>query len=106
MVTVMSLWLPIVLSAVVVFVASAIAHMVLPYHRSDFRKLPDEAGVISALRKSSLAPGDYLFPKPDGPKAMKDPAFLETWKAGPVGRMTIMKPSGAPSMGKPLGLWF
>ena len=35
-----ALWLPIVLSAVIVFVASSIMHMVLPYHRSDYHKLP------------------------------------------------------------------
>ena len=70
MVPVMSLWLPILLSAVVVFVASSIIHMVLPYHRSDFKKLPDEEGVMGALRKSAVPPGDYVFPKPDSMKAM------------------------------------
>jgi hypothetical protein len=106
MVSLMSLWLPIVLSAVVVFVASSIIHMALPYHRSDYKTLPDEVGVLSALRKVTVGPGDYMFPKPDSPKAMKDPAFLEKWSKGPVGMMTVMKSSARPSMGKPLGLWF
>jgi hypothetical protein len=106
MVPVMSLWLPIVLSAVVVFVASSIIHMVLPYHRADYKKLPDEEGVLSALRNLGVTPGDYVFPKPDSAKAMKDPAFIERWKKGPVGMMTIMKRAAAPSMGKPLALWF
>jgi hypothetical protein len=106
MVPILSLWLPILLSAIVVFIASALVHMVLPWHRSDYGKLPDEDGVLSVLRRLSIAPGDYLFPKPDGPKSMKDPAFLEKWKAGPVGRLTILKTGDAPSMGKPLGLWF
>jgi len=106
MVPLMSLWLPIVLSAVVVFVASSIIHMVLPYHRSDYKKLPDEEGVLAALRQYSVGPGDYVFPKPDTPGAMKAPAFLEKWSKGPVGMMTIMKRTGAPSMGKPLAFWF
>jgi hypothetical protein len=106
MVPVMSLWLPILLSAVVVFVASSIIHMVLPYHRSDFKKLPDEDGVLAVLRKVTLTPGDYMFPKPDSPKAMKDPAFLEKWSKGPVGMLTIMKRAEKPSMGKPLAFWF
>jgi hypothetical protein len=105
MVPVMSLWLPILLSAVIVFVASSIIHMMLPYHRSDFSKLPDEGGVMDALRKYGIPPGDYLFPKPDSAKAMKDPAFREKWSKGPVGLMTVI-PSGPPSMGKPLVLWF
>ena len=33
----------IVLSAVIVFVASSIMHMVLPYHKKDYNQLPDEA---------------------------------------------------------------
>ena len=106
MVPLMSLWLPIVLSAVAVFVASSILHMALTYHRSDFKKLQDEEGVMAALRKGTLAPGDYLFPKPDSHKAMKDPAYLEKWTKGPVGLITIMKRGPAPSMGKPLAYWF
>src|SRR5262250_3198234 len=98
MVPIMSLWLPIVLSAVVVFIASSIIHMVLPYHRSDYTRLPDEAGVLAALRNLGVGPGDYVFPKPESPKAMKDAAFLEKWKAGPIGMMTIMKKTDAPSM--------
>ena len=104
MVPLMSLWLPILLAAVVVFVASFVLHMVLPYHWSDYAKLPDEAGATSALR--GVPPGDYLFPKVGTPKEMKDPAFLEKWRAGPVGRLTILKTGPAPAMGKSLALWF
>lgn len=106
MVPVMSLWLPILLSAVVVFVASSIIHMVLPYHRSDYKKLPDEEGVLASLRKLAVTPGDYMLPKPDSAKAMKDPAFLKRWSEGPVGMLTVMKTGATPSMGKPLAFWF
>jgi hypothetical protein len=106
MVPVMSLWLPIILSAIIVFIASSIVHMVLPWHRSDYKKLPNEDAALPALRALSLTPGDYLFPKPDSPKALKDPSFLERWKAGPVGRMVIMNSGPSPTMGKQLGLWF
>ena len=53
MVPLTSLWLPILLSAVVVFAASSIIHMVLPYHRNDFKKLPDEEGFLAALRATT-----------------------------------------------------
>ncbi len=105
MVPLMSLWLPILLSAVAVFAASSVIHMMLPYHRSDYRKLPDEAGLMDALRKFAVKPGDYLFPKADSAKAMKDPAFQDKWNKGPVGLMTIMK-SGPPAMGKYFASWF
>jgi hypothetical protein len=105
MVPVMSLWVPILLSAVIVFVASSIIHMVLPVHKSDYRKLPDEGGVLEALRKFSLAPGDYVFPHVGSAKELKDPAFLEKRKKGPVGFLTVME-SGEVAMGPSLVQWF
>jgi hypothetical protein len=105
MVPVMSLWVPILLSAVIVFIASSIIHMVLPIHRTDYRKLPDEDGAMDALRKFNVPPGDYLFPCASSPKEMKDPSFREKWSKGPVGMMTVME-SGPPAMGKSLALWF
>lgn len=105
MVSVMSLWLPILLSAVIVFVASSIIHTVLNYHASDYRKLPNEDEVMAALRPFEIPPGDYVVPCAGSSKAMKDPAFVDKMKAGPVAFMTVL-PSGPPSMGSSLVLWF
>ena len=100
-----ALWLPILLSAVIVFIASSIIHMALPIHRSDYRKLPDEEKVLDALRSAGVTPGRwYIFPFCTH-KEMKSPEVLEKFKRGPVGALTI-KPSGAPAMGKFLGQWF
>ena len=60
-----SLLLPILLSAAFVFVVSSIIHMLLPYHKGDYKKVPDEAGVMDALRPFNLAPGDYSVPRAD-----------------------------------------
>ena len=105
MVPVMSLWLPILLSAVIVFVASSIIHMMLTYHKSDYRKVPAQDDVMEALRKFNIAPGDYMLPRCDSMKEMKEPAFVEKMKKGPVVVMTIM-PSGQWSMGPSLTQWF
>jgi hypothetical protein len=105
MVPITALWLPILLSAVIVFVASSILHMVLPFHKSDYRKLPDEEKVTDALRASGVTPGPvYHFPHTTH-KEMKSPESVAKFKRGPVGLLTIM-PSGAPAMGKYLGTWF
>jgi hypothetical protein len=104
MVSLTALWLPILLSAVIVFVASSIIHMVLPYHRSDYRQLPDEEKLLATLRPSNLQKGLYFFPYCTH-KDMKSPAIQEKYKQGPVGLMTIF-PSGTPAMGKFLGMWF
>src|SRR5690242_16674090 len=105
MVPVTSLWLPIVLSAIVVFVVSSLVHMVLPHHKSDWKKLPNEDGVMTALRGFDIPPGDYLVPRPVSPDAMKSPEFRAKMDAGPVLIMTV-RPHGMGSMGRPLALWF
>ncbi len=105
MVPITSLWLPILLAAVLVFAASSIIHMVLTYHRGDHRKLPAEDEVMGALRKFSLPPGDYMMPCGEGPKAMSDPAFVQKMTQGPVALVTVM-PSGPPAMGASLAQWF
>jgi hypothetical protein len=105
MVPIHVLWLPILLSAVIVFVASSIIHMVLPFHKTDYRKLPDEDKVLDTLRAVGVTPGrEYRFPFCK-PKEMKTPEAIEKFKRGPVGLLVIM-PSGAPNMGKFLGQWF
>lgn len=105
MVPVMSLLVPIVVSAVIVFIASSIIHMVLPFHKNDLKRLPREADVLDALRSFSLPPADYGAPLPSSMSDMKSPAFVEKRTKGPVVFLTVM-PSGPPSMGTSLTLWF
>jgi len=105
MVPILNLWLPILVSAALVFVASSIIHMVLPYHRSDYRQMPSEAEVMEALRKFAIPPGDYVVPHGGGPEAMKSPAFREKLARGPVFTATVMK-SGPFTLGPQLTQWF
>jgi hypothetical protein len=104
MVPITALWMPIVLSAVIVFVVSSLIHMLLKYHDSDYRKLPEEDKILAAIRPANLQPGLYVFPHSTH-KEMNSPAMVEKFKQGPVGFMTI-RPSGAVNMGKFLGQWF
>src|SRR5437870_6709109 len=99
MVALTALWIPILLSAVIVFVASSIIHMVLPFHKSDYKKLPDEEPARAALR--GVAPGIYMLPACDH-KNMKEPAIQEKFKQGPVGHVTL-RPVGMINMGSFLG---
>jgi len=105
MVPMLALWLPILLSAVIVFAASSIIHMVLGYHNNDFAKLPNEEGVMDALRPFNIPPGEYHMPKPDNHKQMGEPDFVAKMEAGPMAMMTVV-PNGAPKMGGQLGQWF
>lgn len=105
MVPIMALWLPILLSAVFVFLMSSIIHMVLKYHQNDFAKLPEEAKVMEDLRKYNIPQGTYAMPRAATSKDMADPAYIEKTEKGPVGIITIIK-SGKPNMGKSLAVWF
>ena len=105
MVSVISLWLPILVAAVLVFVASAVWHMLLPYHNSDFRSVPSEDDVMGALRRFNIPPGDYVMPRPTTAGQMRDPEFLARRERGPVALFTVLPP-GPPTMGKQLAMWF
>ena len=105
MVSIPSLWLPILLSAVAVFVASSVIHMFLGYHAADYKKVPAEDEVMAALRKFDIPAGDYMLPCPSSHGAVKDPAFLEKFKAGPRAMMTVMA-GGEIKMGPQLAQWF
>jgi hypothetical protein len=107
MVPLMSLVAPIVISAVVVFFASFIIHMVLGYHRSDLRKLPDqqEDEILTTVRRLNLATADYGVPHPGSPERMKDPAFIAKMTKGPLVFLNV-SPGAPPNLGKSLALWF
>ena len=100
-----TLWLPVLLSSVIVFVVSSIIHMALPWHKGDYPKVPDEDKVMDALRPYAIPPGDYLMPRPASARDMSSPEFLEKRRKGPVMLLTVM-PSGTPSMAANLVLWF
>lgn len=103
MVSLAALWLPMLISAIIVFIASSIMHTVLPYHRGDYRQLPDEDKLLAVLRGAGLTRGLYIFPFTTH-KEMKTPAMQEKYKQGPVGMMTVF-PNGPVAMPKFLGQW-
>jgi Flp pilus assembly protein TadB len=103
MVSVFALWLPILVSAVLVFVASSIIHMVLKYHANDYRPVPQEDALAGVLRP--LEPGQYTLPYAGSMKAMGEPAFVEKMKRGPIALITVRRAGGA-GMGPSLAAWF
>lgn len=98
------LLLPILLSAVVVFVASSLIHMVLKWHNPDYRKLPNEDEVRAAIRKGAPTPGQYIFPHCLEGKTMNDPAVKQKFVEGPIG-VVYIRPNGPPSIGPFLLKW-
>ena len=105
MVSIMSLWLPIVLSAVAVFILSSVMHMVLTYHSTDYGKVPNEDQVRDVIRNAGVQPGGYMFPHATGLKEAGSPEMVEKFNQGPVGLLTML-PNGQVVMPKHLAQWF
>ena len=100
-----ALWLPILLSSVIVFAVSSLIHMFTPWHKGDYGQVPNEDRVMDALRPFNVPPGDYMIPRPSSMKDMSSPAFTDKMKKGPVMIVTVM-PNAMAGMAKPLLLWF
>ena len=100
-----SLWIQVIVCAVVVFVVSSILHMVLNYHKADHKPLSNDDAVREALGKGNPSPGVYMTPHCADMKQMKEPAVRAKWEKGPVAVITV-HPTGVPAMGKYMALWF
>ena len=105
MVTIGALWLPILLSAISVWAASALIWMVMPHHKSDYAKLPDEDAAREALTPQGLAPGLYNVPHIAAQGDLQNPEVVRKFEEGPVGFLTVL-PRGVPAMGSKVVMSF
>src|SRR5438045_9213781 len=92
MIALTALWLPILVSAVAVFVVSSIIHMTPLWHKTDDPRYSNEERVLDALRPIGIPPGDYLMPRPANTAEMRSPEFGEKMKRGPMVLLTVMPP--------------
>ena len=104
MVALASLWLPILVAAVLVFVVSSIIHMFLGYHWNDMRVAPQQDALLAAVRDLKIPPGDYGLPKADSMQLMRSPEYVAKANQGPLVFMTVAP--GGMGMGKSLLQWF
>src|SRR5436190_19914227 len=101
-VTLSMLWIPILVSAVFVFIAANLLWMAVPFwHRPDYKKLPDEKAVLAGL--SSAASGQYITPNIDWSKATAEEK--EAFQTGPMALLLVRNPNSF-SLGKALTLYF
>jgi hypothetical protein len=102
-VSLVSLWLPILVSAVIVFFAAFLAWTVLPHHRSDWVRVPNEETLLQAIRSIGLERGQYVFPHAMTAEGAKDPEAKKKLEEGPIGSLVIWP---KPSMGRSLVQYF
>jgi hypothetical protein len=104
-ITIASLWVPILVSSNIVFIASSVIHMAPLWHKGDYPRMPREAEALEALRPLAIPPGDYFIPRADGMKEMRSPEFKDKMNRGPVAVLTVM-PNGQIAMGRSMAQWF
>src|SRR5277367_216568 len=100
-----ALWLPILLSAVAVYLVSSVIHMATPWHKGDYKGVADQESFMAALRPYGLTPGDYMAPRPVSMADMRTPEYKRLHQLGPVMFFTV-RPSGVMKIGPQLIQWF
>jgi hypothetical protein len=105
MVGLSGLWMPIVLSAVGVFIVSSLIHMVFKWHQGEYQAPPNQDALADAMRPFNLAPGEYIMPYAGDMKQMATPEFQARVKKGP-NVMMVVRPNEMGNMGRMLALWF
>lgn len=98
------LLVPSLVSAVLVFVASSLIHMVIQWHRADYKKLANEEEVRVALQHSNAEPGQYVLPHCRDSKEMASPAMQQKLEEGP-NAILWLRPRGSVKLGPFLGKW-
>lgn len=86
------LWLPIIISAGVIWVASAVIWMAMPHHKNDFDTLSNEAEFINTIKGLNLKPGNYGFPNFCDKSKMNDPEMKKKFEEGPLGIINVWPP--------------
>ena len=100
------LWLPIVVSAAAVWIASALAWMLIGHHKGDWKEVPNEAEFIATIKRMGIAPGSYGFPefrRLEGMSKDEKQAKWDEMQKSPIGLLRVW---GTISMGRSMLLTF
>ncbi len=102
---ILQLWLPILATAALIFVASSLIHMVFKWHNADYKQLANEDEVRTAIRSGTPKPGQYVLPHCADMKEMQGTEMRKKYVEGPIAFMTV-RANGVPTMGAALTQWF
>ncbi len=97
--SVLSLWAPVLVSAVLVWLAGAVIWMLMPWHKRDYAETPHEESVRGALK--GAPPGAYMIPFVLDPSTLEEPDVRQKYVDGPRAFITVL-PNGVPVMGSKL----
>ena len=98
----MQLWLPIVLSAVILFIASSVIWMFAPHHKTEWKEPPQVDALRTFLRQSGITAGAFVFPHmtaADRADKAKAAEKMKQAEEGPAGVLFLRAP-GPMGMGR------
>ena len=98
-VTLFELWQPILLGTFLAWITSALIHVLIKYHNSDYQSMSNENEVMAAIGNGSPGLGIHTVPYCKDMSEMNNPDVKEKFDKGPVAIVTIF-PNGMPPMGK------
>ncbi len=103
--SVFALWLPILVSAALAFLASLVIHMFLRYHKHDYTAVPDEDGTMDALRKLNIPGGSYSLPYAGSMETYNSEEYREKARRGPVALLLVWGDADPFALRKQLCQW-
>lgn len=89
------LWLPILVSAAAVWIASSLAWMVIGHHKHTWKEIPNEDEFIATIKRFRIAPGSCGFPefrKCEGLSKEEKLAKWEEMQKHPIGVLRVWGP--------------
>jgi hypothetical protein len=98
--SVVDLWLPILAAGLATHILSTIAWVVLPHHKPEWQKYPNEDELLGQLAKNAQA-GQYIFPYARSSEDVNSDAYKE--KLSKCRGMLVLWPTPT-HMGKAIGL--
>lgn len=94
------LWLPIIVSAAGVWIASCLAWMVVGHHKKDWKDLPSEPEFIEAIKRLGIGPGNYGFPEFRRCEGLSKEQKMAKWEEMQKNPMGLLRVWGPISMGR------
>ncbi len=96
-----SLWLPILLTTAALFFSGFVCWMIIPLHKADWQKLPNESEFLDKMAEMKLPSGNFMVPHAPDAEATKSAEYKKALENNTFGAIQVW--NGPPNMGANLG---
>ena len=92
-----ALWFPILLTTVALFFSGFLCWAVLPNHKPDWRKLPNESEFLDKMAEMDIPAGNYAYPHAMDQQSMESDDYKKALERETFGTVQVW--GGPPKMG-------